>query len=133
MSSPYEGLNRKFGGHKYAGDGWHTEDCGHGCGCWAGLSRSGGPIGLDPIAGECPNNPEDGNTKDSKANHLAVVNRRIAGLQSKCSELQARVDLIKPGEAALVEEVATLRKRLFAVKQMIEKVRAAVDGPDSLC
>jgi hypothetical protein len=36
-----------------------TSDCRHGCGCWAGPSRSGGPEGVDPF-GECPKHKEAG-------------------------------------------------------------------------
>lgn len=43
----------KFGSHKYPQkDGTH--DCMHGCGCWMGPYRSGGPV--DPY-GPCPENP----------------------------------------------------------------------------
>ena len=50
------------GGHYYPGcknpygDGFFTSDCEHGCGCWMGNSRSGGPDGVSPF-GACPNNP----------------------------------------------------------------------------
>ncbi len=44
----------KFGDHDYGENPYSTDDCRHGCGCWAGESRSGGPI--DPW-GPCPNNP----------------------------------------------------------------------------
>jgi hypothetical protein len=33
-----------------------TSDCRHGCGCWAGPTRSGGPEGIDPF-GDCPRHP----------------------------------------------------------------------------
>ena len=42
-----------FGPHAYADGG--TSDCANGCGCWAGSSRSGGPV--DPL-GPCPRNPK---------------------------------------------------------------------------
>lgn len=45
----------KFGPHQYA-DHDGTSDCAHGCGCWMGPARSGGPDGVDPF-GECPKNP----------------------------------------------------------------------------
>ena len=41
-----------FGPHGYTHDG--TSDCSHGCGCWAGPTRSGGPV--NPL-GPCPLNP----------------------------------------------------------------------------
>lgn len=41
--------------HSYEEDG--TSDCAHGCGGWAGPSRSGGPDGVDPF-GECPAHPD---------------------------------------------------------------------------
>ena len=49
------------GGHFYPGcegdiEAFFTSDCEHGCGCWVGSSRSGGPDGVDPF-GDCPNNP----------------------------------------------------------------------------
>jgi len=48
------------GSHYYPGAeggaiSFYTSDCEHGCGCWCGLSRSGGPDGADPL-GVCPNN-----------------------------------------------------------------------------
>lgn len=46
-------LTELFGPHDYGKDD-HTQDCAYGCGCWAGPSRSGGPV--DPF-GACPKNP----------------------------------------------------------------------------
>lgn len=43
---------RLFGRHWYDDEG--TSDCKHGCGCWAGPYRSGGPV--HPF-GPCPKNP----------------------------------------------------------------------------
>ena len=43
-----------FGSHRYSKYG--TSDCSHGCGCWAGDSRSGGPV--NPF-GPCPKNPKN--------------------------------------------------------------------------
>lgn len=49
----------KFGPHNYPGCSgdvfMRTSDCSHGCGCWMGESRSGGPV--DPF-GRCPKNPK---------------------------------------------------------------------------
>jgi hypothetical protein len=42
----------RYGAHAYTLDG--TSDCAHGCGCWMGPYRSGGPV--DPF-GPCPKNP----------------------------------------------------------------------------
>lgn len=49
------------GGHFYPGceggiEDFFTSDCEHGCGCWMGNARSGGPNGVAPF-GDCPNNP----------------------------------------------------------------------------
>lgn len=41
------------GSHHYPGDDG-TSDCSHGCGCWMGPYRSGGPV--NP-GGRCPENP----------------------------------------------------------------------------
>jgi hypothetical protein len=49
---------KKFGHHKYA-DHDGTSDCGYGCGCWMGPTRSGGEV--DPF-GACPNNPKKNKT-----------------------------------------------------------------------
>lgn len=43
-----------YGPHNYTGRGG-TIDCAHGCGCWMGAARSGGPV--DPF-GACPKNPK---------------------------------------------------------------------------
>lgn len=41
--------------HRYP-DPDGTSNCTHGCGCWMGPYRSGGPDGVDPF-GECPKAP----------------------------------------------------------------------------
>lgn len=43
--------------HNYPERPDRTSDCKHGCGCWAGPSRSGGPDGVDPL-GDCPAHPD---------------------------------------------------------------------------
>ena len=59
----------KFGSHDYPNhDG--TSDCGYGCGCWMGPSRSGGKV--DPF-GACPNNPKP---NDDKIKILDVILHR---------------------------------------------------------
>jgi hypothetical protein len=50
---------KKYGPHDYGAED-STQDCTHGCGCWAGPSRSGGPV--DPF-GLCPSNPKESNGK----------------------------------------------------------------------
>lgn len=46
-----------YGSHDYPGcrdeNNFYTSDCAHGCDCWMGGSRSGGPDGVDPF-GRCP-------------------------------------------------------------------------------
>lgn len=44
----------RYGSHNYPGAPDHTSDCSHGCGCWMGPARSGGPVNPH---GRCPNNP----------------------------------------------------------------------------
>jgi len=46
---------RGYGGHDYGENPQGTVDCKLGCGCWAGPARSGGPLGVNPLGGECPN------------------------------------------------------------------------------
>lgn len=88
-----------FGNHEYAKhDG--TSDCAHGCGCWAGPARSGGPVGVDPF-GKCPDNPlkviEGYKTIElTEAERLAdLVNSRIAYLEKKVSDLEPYAALVQ--------------------------------------
>ena len=54
----------EFGSHDYENfDG--TSNCKHGCGCWMGSSRSGGPV--NPF-GACPANPVTNKPTQPKAN-----------------------------------------------------------------
>ena len=60
------------GKHKYADDG--TSDCAHGCGCWMGPFRSGGPDGIDPF-GKCPKAPPITSTRTTTAALIAEAKR----------------------------------------------------------
>jgi len=64
------------GGHFYPGcedpKDFFTSDCKHGCGCWMGSSRSGGPDGVDPF-GKCPENPEPDNKSEPTPLQKAVM------------------------------------------------------------
>ena len=69
---------KEYGGHSYLKQGATSmRQCVYGCGCYVASSTSGGPLGLDPFDGECPNNPKDGNRLEGKADYEIVVTRRI--------------------------------------------------------
>lgn len=121
-------LSRKYGKHSYPNqDG--TSDCKNGCGCWAGPSQSGGPLGLDPIYGECPNNPVGGERLDGDQDYQIVVKRRILDLESRAHTAETALDQVKPDKKELAQELENTQQQLSAAEQKIQKI---VDHIDSL-
>lgn len=117
---------KEYGGHKYP-DTDSTHDCEHGCGCCAGPSSSGGPIGLDPISGACPNNPADGELLGGDRDHALVVKQRIRDLSSrayKAEELLKKVDSDKielaKGLGSVRRELAEKNLLLGAIKRLLQ-------------
>ena len=112
---------KEYGEHQYA-DHDGTSDCKHGCGCWMGPTRSGGPTGLDPF-GKCPNNPEDGKLLGRNADYDYVVTERIQDLSSRLYKAEDRLKRVKPSKVKLADELASVRKELFEKNQLLVKLQ----------
>ena len=112
---------KKYGGHDFGNQGG-TSDCKHGCGCWMGPSRSGGPTGLDPF-GKCPKNPKDGKLLGGNADYDYVVTERIQNLESelyKAKEMLGRVD---PSKRKLGDELASVRGELSKKDLILAQIK----------
>ena len=121
-----------YGPHEYA-DHDGTSDCQHGCGCWVGPARSGGPTGISPF-GHCPNNPLDNQKQSGNNDYEDCVNGRIQKLESELHKAkqfvrlveQARkrtkIDLIKRLEQA-ENRVANLKDILKAIQNYAERIQ----------
>lgn len=93
---------KEYGGHSYPKEGITSmQECIHGCGCYVASFTSGGPLGLDPFDGECPNNPKDGKRLEGKADYEIVVTRRIR----KGEEAEARLRRVTPTKKKLAQEL----------------------------
>ena len=69
---------KSYGGHSYI-DPTKSKKvfCKFGCGCWFSGDSEGGPVGLNPLKGECPGNPLDGKKLGGNLDWATVVVRRI--------------------------------------------------------
>ena len=113
---------KEYGPHKYK-DHDGTSDCKHGCGCWAGPANSGGPVGLNPLNGECPGNPKDGNLIGGKSDYEIVVERRIRALESKLFKTRERAD---KAEKIAGSDKTELFNELEATKTKLEKANTRI-------
>ena len=104
-----------YGPHEYEGHG--TSDCKHGCGCWIGPARSGGPLGIDPF-GACPDNPIDGKKQPGNDDYEDLVNGRIASLKSGLTEALQAVQLV---ERARKSTKLDLVKKLEHAEEKLHK------------
>jgi len=108
--------SKEYGPHKYA-DHDGTSDCEYGCGCWAGSTNSGGPLGLDPLGGKCPGNPTDGKfLKDQplagkNADYEKVVKQRINELERRAYAAEEKLKAVTPSKAKLAEQLRTARTK----------------------
>lgn len=121
--------SKEYGSHSYEKSG--TSDCKYECGCWAGDTRSGGPVGLDPLHGECPNNPKSGKQEQGKnVDYEIVVERRIRALEfraNKANEFERELgELQGTQEAELLEEVKELRKELEEKNGYVKRIKDLV-------
>ena len=121
--------NKEYGSHKYARhDG--TSDCEYGCDCWAGPANSGGPIGLDPLGGECPKNPKDGKLIGGNADYDIVVTRRIRKLESNLYNAQERVEelegIVDLKKRELLKKLKKAEKELRKKNQLFEEVQRKI-------
>ena len=118
MPNGYE--HRKYGQHNYL-DNDGTSDCIYRCGCWAGPSRSEGPVGLDPIFGFCPNNPLDGKPlREGNIDYEDVVSQRIQALELRAYKAEEALKKVAPGTIALSEELAKSRSRVVCLETIID-------------
>lgn len=119
---------KEYGRHSYREEG--TSDCKYGCGCWAGDANSGGPVGLDPLSGECPNNPKDGKRIGGTADYEIVVTRRIRALEGRMyvgEQAQEKLGRIKnTPKGKLAQEVEDLRKKLAEDKKFFEELEKKI-------
>ncbi|OGI29470.1 MAG: hypothetical protein A2288_01810 [Candidatus Moranbacteria bacterium RIFOXYA12_FULL_44_15] len=111
---------KKHGGHDY-GNREGTCDCKHGCGCWAGPSRSGGPVGLDPF-GKCPSNPVDGKRRPGQIDYKDVVEQRIQDLETRLHQAEDRLRQVEPEKIKLAEELASVQGKLIIVTNRFQQV-----------
>jgi hypothetical protein len=112
---------KEYGGHKYA-DHNRTSNCKHGCGCWMGPTRSGGPTGLDPF-GKCPNNPKDRKPLGGKADYDYVVTERIEDLRSRLYKAEEQLKAVKPSKVKLAAELKSVRAELNKKKELFSNLR----------
>ena len=120
---------KKYGKHKYA-DHDGTSDCEFGCGCWAGASRSGGPLGLDPLGGFCPNNPEDDKLLGGKDDYEHVVNARITDLEHRAFTAETQLKKVSPTKKKLADHLSVALQDLNEKTATIQKIRFLV-APES--
>jgi len=121
--------SKEYGLHKYSDDPHHTQDCQHGCGCWAGPARSGGPVGLDPLGGECPNNPKSGERLSGNADYEIVVERRISALETRVYNAEQLLKQVEPGEIDLAKELQKTKKQLFEEQQRTKRAAEVLVPP----
>ncbi len=112
---------KEYGEHQYP-DHDGTGDCKHGCGCWMGPARSGGPTGLDPF-GKCPKNPKDGSLLGGNADYDYVVTERIRNLESRLYNAEERLKAVKPSKGKLADELASAKRKLFEKDQLLANLR----------
>ena len=110
---------KDFGLHEYASAG--TSNCAHGCGCWAGPARSGGPVGVDPF-GLCPNHHLDELKQTEKENYEDLVEGRIRDLEAQLfNALKAVTTVAEAGRSTKVG----LIKQLEEEKERVAKLEAS--------
>ncbi len=119
---------KEYGPHEYADHGG-TSDCKHGCGCWMGPTRSGGPTGLDPF-GTCPGNPKDGKLLGGSADYDEVVSRRIDRLRTELYAAEQRLKRVSPSKTKLAQELAETKAKLAALERRLARIHAVFDAPE---
>ncbi len=118
---------KEYGPHKYP-DQDSTNDCEHHCGCWAGPSSSGGPLGLDPLSGKCPRNPLDGTILGRNLDYEEVVRQRIADLERRAYIAETKLKAVEPEKFELAEKIKLLQAKIFEYEKFAEAIRQAFPG-----
>lgn len=116
---------KEYGVHKYAKDEG-TSDCQHGCGCWMGPVRSGGPAGLDPF-GTCPKNPKDGKLIGGQGDYDHVVAERIRNLSSRLYKAEDLLKRVSPKKTELAVELASVKAELNKKKRLLAELRRLIE------
>ncbi len=119
--------HKEYGEHAYADH--ISSDCAHGCGCWMGSSRSGGPVGLDP-GGACPKNPKDGILLGGEKDYEYVVTSRIDELSGRAYRAEQLLKAVEPGTIVLAQELAATKEELFKARQRLASIRR-IAGEDA--
>jgi hypothetical protein len=123
MPNGYD-YTKEYGPHDYPSGEDGTADCRNGCGCSAGNFTSHGPLGLDPLGGECPGNPKDGKLVGGKADYDIVVTRRIRRLESDLLHATLRVtkleSLVDPSKEELADGMAEALKKVSQLQGLAE-------------
>ncbi|MEO6077946.1 MAG: hypothetical protein ABIP54_04120 [Candidatus Andersenbacteria bacterium] len=121
----YEDAKKQYGPHGYTEEG--TCDCAHGCTCFLGASQSGGPVGVDPLNGECPGNPADGQFLGELRDYAAVVTRRIQSLERALSDARRRLEQVAPEATELAEKLSKANARINALESAVRSVKEGLD------
>lgn len=125
MPNGYE--RRKYGQHSYP-DRMTTNDCANGCGCWAGPSRSGGPLGLDPLHGLCPKNPLDGKPFRGNDDYEDVVNQRIEALELRAVRAEEALKAVEPDKMELAERLRKVEEKVSFYEHTIREFLRKIPG-----
>lgn len=102
-----------------------TSDCSHGCGCWMGPCRSGGPIGIDPF-GFCPKNPLDGKLLGGDSDIENVVRQRIASLESRARAAEDSLKAVEPSKKNLAAALRNSKREVHDLREAIRKIKEIV-------
>lgn len=117
--------NKEYGPHKYDKHG--TSNCAHGCKCWAGPSRSGGPLGLDPF-GSCPNNPVDGKLLGGQEDYEEVVLQRIIRAEKRAYETETKLKSVEPGALQLAATLGSTIAELERSNRTLAEIQRQLDA-----
>jgi len=129
MPNGYD-YSKEYGPHKYARhDG--TSDCEYGCNCWAGPANSGGPVGLDPLGGECPKNPKDGKLVGGSVDYQIVVTRRIRKLESDLYDAREKAEelekIVVSKKRDLFRQYKSIRKELRKKNKLLTEIHEKIE------
>jgi len=128
MATGYSG--NEYGPHEYE-DRDGTSDCRHGCGCWMGPSRSGGPSGLDP-GGACPKNLVKGVFLGSfEEDCQEVILQRITRAERRASEAERKLKDAAPGALQLGAKVRKQDIELARINKAVSDARDILKALES--
>jgi hypothetical protein len=120
MPNGYD-YSKEYGPHDYS----VSRDCKFGCGCFVASSSSHGPLGLDPIGGECPGNPKDG--IKTGYDYEVVAERRIRKLGSDLYKAEMELSKLRhiktTPKAKLLERAETAEADLNRFHDLIGKAK----------